>query len=115
MMTSDHGNDRRGQVDAEREAQHEVETDQITDAIGKAFHRLLSVEATRFSSHGGEVGRCRAPLLDNSGQKVDIRAHPANSRREGDLGWHSPNVFNYKATTEIYTLSLNDAHLSLVA
>jgi hypothetical protein len=49
MVTSDHSDDRRRQVDAEHEAQHELETDQITDAIGKAFHHLLSVEATRGS------------------------------------------------------------------
>jgi len=46
-MTSDHGNDRRRQVDAEREAEDELEADQVSDAIGKAFHRLLSVQATR--------------------------------------------------------------------
>jgi hypothetical protein len=54
MVTSDHGDDRRRQVDAEHEAQHELETDQITDATGKAFHRLLPVEATRGSRRVSE-------------------------------------------------------------
>src|SRR6516165_9969932 len=73
-MTSDHGNDRRRQVDAKHEAQDELEADQISHAISQAFHRLLSVEATRSSpSHVEEVWRCRAPTLDNSGQKIDIR------------------------------------------
>ena len=38
VMIPEHGNDRRHHVDAEHEAKHDVENDQNTDAIGKAFH-----------------------------------------------------------------------------
>jgi hypothetical protein len=32
------------------------------------------VDICGFPFHTGEVGRCRAPLLDNSGQKIDRAA-----------------------------------------
>jgi len=74
-MISDRGDDQRRYIEAEHEAEREVEHDQIADAIDKACHRLLSVRgAGGFPSHVGEVGRSRAPPLDNSGQKLDIRA-----------------------------------------
>ena len=73
-MISDRGDDQRRYVEAEHGAEREVEADQIADAVDKAFHRLLSVRgAGRSPSHVGEVGCCRAPPLDNSGQKIDIR------------------------------------------
>ena len=34
----------------------------------------------KFPSHVSEVGGCRVPSLDNSGQKIDIRAPPAGGR-----------------------------------
>ena len=77
-MTSDHGNDRRRQVDAKHEADDELEADPIADTTGKAFHRLLSVPSDEgFSSHVREVGGCRARPLDNFGQKIDIRMRQA--------------------------------------
>ena len=71
-MISDRGDDQRRYVEAEHGAEHEVEADQIADAIDKAFRRLLSVEAPGgLPPNVGEVGRCRAPPLDNPGQKID--------------------------------------------
>ena len=77
-MIADRGDDQRRNVDAEHGAEHEIEADQIADAIDKVCHRLLSVRGV-----GGSPSPCRrcrvlsgAPL-DNSGQKVDIRARPA--------------------------------------
>src|SRR6516164_4682832 len=43
VMISDRGDDQRRHVEAEHGAEHEIEADQIADAVDKAFHRLLSV------------------------------------------------------------------------
>ena len=68
VMIQEQGNDRRRHVDAEHEAQDEVETDQNADAISKAFHfnspvcslRRIRGQATR----GRELGLAQKPLPD---------------------------------------------------
>src|SRR6516164_8500385 len=78
VMISDRGDDQRRQVEAEHGAEHEIEADQIADAIDKAFHRLLSVRsAGGFPSHVREVGRYRAHYLIIPAKELILRANRA--------------------------------------